>query len=458
MPDLLIVGAGPAGLAAAIQAGELGLDTVVVDENTTAGGQFYRQYPESFQEPASPRDPQRERGRQVISRARRAAEFRLGASVWGIDGPDVWLDQGGEPDLVRSHCTLLATGAHDRPTPFPGWTLPGVITAGAAQTLVKGQAVKPGSRAVVAGSGPFLLTVAAHLVAAGVRVVEVVEAATLHEGLRLLPRTLPYPARYVELSRYLTPLLRHGARFTRGCVVAAAEGRDHVERVELEPLRGGPRRTRSVGVDLLCVGYGFSAPTDLARLAGCSLRWDTGMAQPVPRHDRWQATSVPGLLVAGEACGLGGASVSALEGQIAAIGAARQLARLSDPEAARLARPLWARLRRARGFARVLTDAFPHRLQLAELPTDDTIVCRCQNVRWGTVRKAVEEGAHDLNEVKTSTRCGMGWCQGRICGAALPDLITSRVDPGFDHSAVFTARPPFRPVRASTLARALPRR
>jgi NADPH-dependent 2,4-dienoyl-CoA reductase/sulfur reductase-like enzyme len=454
MPDLVIVGAGPAGLAAAIRASELGLESLVVDESSTAGGQYYRQKPPSFGARRNHRDRQQERGAELIARAHRGAAFRLGASVWAIDTARVWLDEQGSTDAVSAPCILLATGAHDRPTPFPGWTLPGVLTAGGAQALVKGQALKPGSLAVVAGSGPFLLTVAAHLVAAGVTVREVVEAATIRESLPLVPRTLAHPARYLELGRYLAPLVHHGVKLTRGYLIASAEGSERLERVHLEPARPGPARFRSIDVDLLCVGYGFSASTELARLAGCELSWDSGLDQTVPRCDEWQATSVPGLFVAGEACGLGGATVAELQGHVAAIGVARHLGRLSCSDASRLAAPLHHRLERARGFVGLLTRAFPARHRISEMATDETIVCRCQNVPWGTIRDAVQAGARDLNEVKTSTRCGMGWCQGRICGAALPALLRGRVDPAFDLITSFTARPPLRPLPVSTLAQA----
>jgi D-hydroxyproline dehydrogenase subunit alpha len=453
VPDLVIVGAGPAGLAAAVRAGELGLSVLVADENVTAGGQYYRQQPEPFSRSGSS-DPQQERGRRLIESARQVATLRLATSVWGIGQGSLWLDHGSQPEQVAAPCTLLATGAYDRPTPFPGWTLPGVISAGAAQTLVKGQALRPGSRALVAGSGPFLLTVAAHLVKAGVTVTELVEATTVRESLGLLPRTAAYPGRYLELVGYLAPLAAARVHLRQGYVVAAAEGDRRLERVRLEPRRGRSGQARTVEADLLCVGYGFSASTELARLAGCELRWDRGLAQPVPGYDDWQATSVAGLFVAGEACGFGGAQVAELEGQVAAIGAARYLGRLSDADAARLADPLRRNLRRARRFGDLLTRTFPAQRRLLDMVSDETLICRCQNVSFGPIARAVQDGARDLNEIKTSTRCGMGWCQGRICGAILPTLLHERVDPAFDVSTPFTTRLPLRPVRVSAMARA----
>lgn len=453
MFDLVIVGAGPAGLAAAVRAGELGLSVLIADENVTAGGQYYRQPPEPFSWAGSG-DPQQERGRRLIESARQTATLRLATSVWGIGQECLWLDQDGRTEQVVAPCTLLATGAYDRPTPFPGWTLPGVITAGAAQTLVKGQGLRPGSRAVVAGSGPFLLTVAAHLVKAGVSVAELVEATTIRESLKVMPRSAAYPGRYLELVGYLAQLAAARVRLRRGYVVAAAEGGQRLQRVRLEPGQSGSGRDRTVEADLLCVGYGFAASTELARLAGCHLRWDPGLAQPVPSYNDWQETSVAGLFLAGEACGFGSAQLAELQGQLAAIGAARYLGCLSDADAAQLASPLRRSLRRARRFSDLLTRTFPARRRLLDMVSDQTLICRCQNVSFGSLRRAVQEGARDLNEVKTSTRCGMGWCQGRICGAALPALLHELVDPAFDASIPFTARPPLRPLSVSAMARA----
>lgn len=464
MIDLLVVGAGPGGLAGAARAGELGLRAVVVDENLEAGGQYYRQ-------PALegvPLDRRQRKGRAAIERAAAAAELRLGCCVYGLDATDgrrrVWLDHSGVADLVEPRAILLATGAFDTPVAFPGWTLPGVVSAGAAQVLVKGQRVRPGRRAVVAGTGPFLFVIAAALRHAGVEVVEVVEATSIRRSVRHLPGSLRHPGRYAELAGYGFPLVASGVRIRRGEIVAAAEGADRLEAVTLRRRTGrdgppaaagddGPpaARERVVEADLLCVGYGFSASTELARLADCELGWDEGLGQAVPAFDRWQATSAPGVFVAGEACGLGGAEMAAAEGELAAIGAARYLGRVSDADGERIARPIWRRLRGLRSFAALLPSLFPRPPELTGLAAGDTIVCRCQNVRLGGVLEAVDRSASaNVNELKTTTRCGQGWCQGRICGTLLPPVVAAR-RPGFDANSLFTPRTPIRPVQLAAL-------
>ena len=455
MPDLLIVGAGPAGLSATTKAGQLGLDCLVVDENTSAGGQYYRQPPVAW---ANDRPSDRLlRGRAKIERATAAATFRLGCAVYGIDAEHrIWLDQDGSVERVEPACVLLATGAYDRPVAFPGWTLPGVMSAGSAQALIKSQQVRPGARAVVAGSGPFLYVVALELLHAGVHVIEVIEAATVRSAVPFLPDSMRYPARLAELVGYALPLLRAGVRIRRGAMISSAGGDQRLEEVRVRPVRSGandPPRERVIDADLLCVGYGFVASTELARLAGCTLAWDRGLQQNVPAYDEWQATSADGVFVAGEASGLGGAPVAECEGELAAIGVARHLGRISDAGAQRMAEPIRSRLRRLRRFASLLPRLFPAPPELAELARPETIVCRCQNVTFERALEAVTHaGATTLNEVKTTTRCGMGWCQGRICGGLLPSLLAQRAGTGFDPASGFTARNPVRPVQVSSLA------
>jgi NAD(P)H-nitrite reductase large subunit len=430
---------------------------VAVDENAQAGGQYYRQ-PDL---PGARPDARQRRGRVEIERASAVAELRLGCSAFGLDGAGgglrLWLDDGGVVTPVEPRAIVLATGAFDTPVAFPGWTLPGVVSAGAAQALIKSQRIRPGRRAVVAGSGPFLLVVANALRQAGVRVVEVVEAASVRDSVPFLPASLRHARRYAELSRLVLPLAGSGVPIRLGNVVVEAEGDEHLEAVRLRQRTAHGRRRevpreRIIEADLLCVGYGFSASTELARLAGAALTHDRGLRQSVPVYDEWQATTRSGVFVAGEACGLGGAEVAAAEGELAAIGAVRYLGRLSEEDATDAAAAARRRLGTLRDFASLLARLFPEPSELAMLADDETIVCRCEGVALHQVLAAIDEsGARSLNEIKTITRCGQGWCQGRICGALLPRAIGARRR-SFDGDALFTARNPLRPITLGAIA------
>lgn len=455
MIDLLVVGAGPAGLAAARTAGQLGLRVVVADESAEAGGQYYRQ-------PAlrgAPLDGRQARGRLAIDGARDVADLRLGCAVVALDptpaGLRAWLACDGALEWLKPHAILLATGAYDTPVAFPGWTLPGVMSAGAAQAMVKGQLVRPGRRAVVAGSGPFVFAVADVLRHGGVRVAEVVEAATLRRAAPYLPSSVRHARRYRELAAYVLPLVASGTAIRSGEVIASAEGGERLESVRLRRRPGRAPDTgseRVVDADLLCIGYGFSASTELARMAGAAMTIDPGLGQPVPAADSWQATSRPGLFIAGEAGGLGGAEVAEAEGELAAIGAARHTGLIDERLAQQSASRVRPRLDALRHFAALLPRIFPRPEELGLLADATTIVCRCENVSLATVLTAVDQGdAASLNELKAATRCGQGWCQGRVCGALLPGVIEPRRG-GFDIASQYTARMPIRPVSLAAVS------
>ncbi|WP_406431872.1 NAD(P)/FAD-dependent oxidoreductase [Streptomyces sp. NBC_00631] len=456
-PRLAVIGAGPAGLAAALAAAGHGLRVTLIDAAPEAGGQFYRQ-PAAGLRALRPqalhhrwRDWERLRAgldRQLtagrvthlrdhhvwcVTRGRRS-----GFTVHALLGPEQ-----EQPVEVRADAVLLATGGYERVLPFPGWTLPGVVTAGGAQAMLKGGLVLPGRTAVVAGTGPLLLPVAAGLAAVGARVAALVDSADPRAFVRRSPALAAQPAKLAEGALYAARLLRHGVRPLVHHTVVEAHGDQRLEAVTVAALdatgRVRPGTRRRIGCDTLAVGHGMLAHTDLAEGLGCRI---DGAAVHV---DDEQRTDVPGVWAAGEATGIGGAELALAEGHVAGRSAA---ARLSgrEPDA-----PGWARAARVRAglrrFAAAMDDVYAPPAHWAEQVTDDTVVCRCEEVTGGAVRRAVTElGAGDVRTVKLLTRAGMGWCQGRMCGPAVAGLA------GCPETA---ARRPFaRPVPLGVLARA----
>ncbi|WP_031014750.1 NAD(P)/FAD-dependent oxidoreductase [Streptomyces sp. NRRL F-5727] len=425
--DLAIVGAGPAGLAAAVTAAALGRSVTLLDAGARPGGQYYR-HPEPALGAVRPQALHHDwaafAGREAELRAyERAGRIRYLAEhqVWSVTGAGAdWTvhsrtdEEAGRP--VRARAVLLATGAYERQLPFPGWTLPGVVGAGGAQAMLKSGLVLPGRRVVVAGSGPLLLAVAASLAAAGARVPAVVEAAGYGPYARHTGTLLRNPAKLAEGARYGGALLRHQVRPLLRHAVVEAHGTDRVEAVTVARLdrdwRPVPGTARRIPCDALAVGHGLVPELSLATALGCATRTaaDGTVALVLTPGLR---TSVPGVWAAGETGGVGGAQLALTEGEIAA----HAIAGRAVPAA--LAR----RRARLRAFADAMGAAHRPGAGWTGWLREETAVCRCEEVPAGRVREAVEElGATDARTVKLLTRAGMGWCQGRMCGPAVAAL------------------------------------
>ena len=457
---LIVVGGGPAGIAAATEAARAGLRCLIVDEAPALGGQIYRQPPGEFRIPDARRlgrDHRRgERLRAELAAAGDRVEVRSGTSVVDIvDGRTVvCVGPGAALRSLPAERLVLATGAYDRPVPFPGWTLPGVLTAGGAQTLLKTMRIRPGERALVSGTGPLLLVVAGQLHQAGVRVVAVLDAG----GSAYTPRTLARAWRQVGLlrdgARYRLALARAGIPVRYHHSVFAAYGEGAVEVVEYGPVGPGDwrpiqQRERFAEVDLLVVGYGFVPNVELSELAGCRTEYVPALGGWVPVRDESMQTTVPGVFAVGDGAGVAGALVAVEEGRLAGIAAAEQAGMLSAADAGHRRRRPQRRLRALAPVRDALDALSAIRPGLSELATDETLLCRCEEVTRAQVCDAVAQGAGDLQAVKLLTRLGMGACQGRNCAPSTAGLLgcapgaAGRINP----------RPPVRPVTLATLAR-----
>lgn len=408
--DVAVVGAGPAGIAAACCAAEAGRRVLLLDQSLRPGGQIWR-HTTSAQLPAPARRWLDRLGRHS------AVEALAEASVVSVaPGFSLTIEQHGRPLLVRAGSVILATGARERFLPFPGWTLPGVVGVGGAQALLKAGAAVAGKRVVLAGSGPLLLPVAAALVKAGARVATIAEQAPAAAVLSFARGLWREPAKAVQAVRYRAAF--PGARYRLGSWAVKAEGDDCVREVTLTD----GRRSWSEACDLLCTGFGLVPNTELARLAGAAV---AGGAVVV---DERQETGVPGLYCAGEPTGIGGVELSLLEGEIAGLAAAGRTG-----EAARLL----PRCERQRAFARRLEAAFAPREELRSMAEENTIVCRCEDVVLGKLC-----AGWTSRQAKLYTRAGMGACQGRVCGPALEFLFGWEPD---------TVRAPIAPAAINTL-------
>jgi NADPH-dependent 2,4-dienoyl-CoA reductase/sulfur reductase-like enzyme len=464
---VLVIGAGPAGLAAALAARAAGAAVTVLDSADQLGGQFWRHLPES--RPAANErilhhgwDTFRSISRALIEDE--GCRILTSAQVWAIELRD---DAAGtvhvvigEPDgagrdrlMLHPDTIVLATGAHDRTLPFPGWDLPGVFTGGAAQALAKGERLAVGERVVVAGAGPFLLPVAASLAATGSRVLGVYEANRLPALLRgWLPRfwqLFPATSKGAELAGYVAGQLRNRIPYRLGTAVIAAHGTDRVEAVTVASVRADwspiPGTEKRMAVDAVCVSHGFAPRLELAIAAGCSLTADRFV-----RVDAGQQTSVPGVFAAGETTGIGGVDLALAEGAIAGHVAAGGAAGDADLARARRKRTTF------RGFARRIEAAHGIRAGWPAMLTEETIVCRCEEVSYGTLCSTADStSSHSLRALKLSTRAGLGICQGRICGRTVEALLGARAG-GLTDGSSTDRRPIAAPIRLGELAAGAP--
>jgi NADPH-dependent 2,4-dienoyl-CoA reductase/sulfur reductase-like enzyme len=439
--DVVVVGAGPAGLASATAAGTRGASVALVDAGVAPGGQYWRH-------PATARLGRVEtQGVDEESLAhlhhglrdyRRLVDLLAGHvdagttrylsqhHVWTIERDDDGfavhaVDRSGPSERaveVRGRRLVLAPGAYDRQVPFPGWTLPGVMTAGGAQALLKGNGVVAGARVVVAGTGPFLLPVAAGLAKAGADVVGVHEAASARAWLRHTGAVLRNANKLGEGLGYARALARHKVPVKSRSVLVAAHGGERLTAVTVARAgRDGvvPGTEQLIECDTLAVGWGFTPQLELPLELGCETRVDTDGSLVCVVDDDQQG-SVPGVFVAGEAGGVGGAVLALVEGAIA--GAAASGVPVRD-----------ARLKRQRSalrwFAAAMHTAHPVPSGWTARLTDDTIVCRCEEVSAARLLAAVGAGASDARAAKLMARPGMGWCQGRVCGYATTCLTAA---------------------------------
>ncbi len=410
--DILVVGAGPAGIAAAVNAAAAGRRVGLVDDNPSPGGQIWRSGA-----------PLPTAARRWFARLDASSLIRL--QGWHIfDSPHrgvLRAERGSEwRDLHYEHL-ILATGARERFLPFPGWTLPNVMGAGGLDAMVRGGLPIAGKRVVVAGTGPLLLAVAAQVSRRGARVVAVCEQAPLRRFMPFAAVLLSQPGKMLQGIAYGMASCR--ARFHAGCWPVAAHGSEKLESVTLQR----DSKTWNIPCDFLACGYHLVPNLELPALVGC--RIEDGFVAT----DMLQRTSVAGVFCAGEPTGIGGVEVALLEGEIAGLAAAGRTAE---------AEKLIQHRKRQQGFVHALRAASVLDPQLRKLASDATLVCRCEDVPLGLLRDHA-----NWRDARLHTRCGMGPCQGRICGAAAEFLFGWSTAPS--PSAI---RPPLFPARVSSLS------
>ena len=453
--DLAIICAGPAGMAAAIEAAGLNLSVAVLDEQLEPGGQIYRGVEKLLAtraQHASILGDDYLRGAELVKKFRAAAvDYRPGSEVWAASsGEGVFYRTQGASGHVRARQILVATGAMERPFPVPGWTLPGVLTCGAAQTAFKASGLVPQGRVIVAGAGPLLLLLVAQLVRAGVRPAAVLETTyNIRAALKHAFAFTNAPDYFRKGIALLRELRHAGVRVERSIDALRIEGEGRVQRVEYE--RRGKRYRQEADVVLL--HHGVVPNGNLAWSMRARHVWDDRQRSFRPHVDRWGRSSVANLLIAGDSGGIVGAIASEYGGRIAALAVAEACGRIGASERDERATYLRAEYDKhvaARPFLDVLYR--PARRWLAP-QAPETVVCRCEEVTAGSIREIL--AAHNCpgpNQLKAFTRCGMGPCQGRLCGLTVMELLAEcrHAPPG--DIGYYRIRSPIKPVTLGELA------
>jgi D-hydroxyproline dehydrogenase subunit alpha len=456
--EVMIVGGGPGGLSAALAAAQTGANVTLIDMYRTPGGQYYR-------EKALP-GPGKVSGRQLRSKRLRKEVLEAGVRiltetvVWGTFGGKVLALQGKDsPTSIESETIIIATGTTERAIAFPGWTLQGVMTAGAAQTMLY-HGVLPGKKPLFVGTGPLQLIVAAEAAKSGARVVSVLEAMTA------LPSTSELVAgmwgQWSRLTEGLTSYLTLGVRgmlIRMGWGIVAAKGDGQVEEAIIGRVDSNwrmiPGTEKTIACDSICLGYGFVPSNALLSLLGVDLEFRPELGGEVPKRDALMQTNIPGVYAVGDCAGVGGGPMALLEGQIAGISAAARAGHNSYNAEALLLK-LWPALVHERRFQRLYSSLFTPRPGIYELVMDDTLLCRCEEVTAAEVRRAIKLGANTDNEVKAVTRCGMGNCEGRVCSQILANFVARETNSSLNNVGLLRPRPPLYPLSIDQLCSSTP--
>jgi NADPH-dependent 2,4-dienoyl-CoA reductase/sulfur reductase-like enzyme len=454
--DAIVIGAGPAGMSAASRLAEGGAQVLLVDEQAEPGGQIYRAVERNRSETTLTRALGAEylRGETLVTRLRASgAVLMLATGVWRVDASAaiaaVWTRRDGVLARHEARHIVVATGAIERPVPVEGWTLPGVMSVGGLQILLKSSGLVPEGRVVLAGTGPLFYLYARQCLDVGVTGLVLLDTAPAENrwpSLRSLPGAFRGEGwRYLAKGAGLMTAVRRGAKLHSGVRELRILGNGRAERVAFHDGRGW----HEILCDLVALHEGVISNAQMTRAIGCAHDWDERAASFRPRRDEAGETSVPAVFVAGDAGGIVGARASECEGERVALALLTRLGRL-DPAAAVKADAVLVREREAHLAVRPFLDRLyrPRR----ELPVGETVVCRCEGLTAADIRAAAAQGSLGPDQLKAYSRAGMGPCKGQMCGVTVAGLLADAQGLTSADIGLYHARPPLRPVRIGELA------
>lgn len=451
--DLFIVGAGPAGMNAAVEARRHGLTVMLADDQPAPGGQIWRAVEQAADGPLGRilGDEYRQ-GAQTVSDFRACgADYLPLSQVWQIEeGWHVYLTTDEQARIVKAKNVLLATGAQERPAPFPGWTLPGVMTVGAAQILLKTSGQVPEEPVWVAGSGPLVLIYIKQLLEAGGRVAGWLNTAperNWQRGIAHLPGAL---ASWRDLKKgygWMQAIRKAGVPIHEQITDLRAHGEGRL--TELSFQSGG--KEHRVPADVLLIHEGVVPSIHMSRSLYCEMTWLSGQQCFAPKVNEWGMSSQDGIYIAGDGAGIAGAKAAGLRGRIAGLAVSMRAGRISGEAAQQRAADWRSELQRELSLRPLLEAMYPPR-ESVKRPSDETIVCRCEELTAGDIRKAAKLGRPGPNQIKAYTRAGMGPCQGRQCGYTIANILAEEQQRPVSEVGFYRIRPPLKPLTLGELA------
>lgn len=454
--DAIVIGAGPAGMTAAATLSEGGARTLVIDEQPAPGGQVYRAVERNAGNAAllAVLGADYASGAVLATRLRAsAAELRFDTSAWRIDADGtVWTKTDGKVERLQARTLVIASGAMERPVPVPGWTLPGVMTIGALQIMLKDAGLRPSGRLVLAGCGPLFYLFAVQCLEAGISdlvLLDTTERANLIPALRHLPKAVfgHGPAYLSKGLRLMAALRRRGVKIHRRVSSLRIEGE---ERASAVSFRAGTRSLR-IDLDLIALHEGVIPSQQVARSIGCAHRWDEGQQCFLPVLDPMGESSIGGVFIAGDGSGIIGAAASAEAGTLCALAILKRLGRMTDAEFASR-KTAARRALDAQLTVRPFLDRLYRPRHEVLAPSDAVVVCRCEMVRAGAIRDVVRQGCLGPNQTKAFLRSGMGPCQGRMCGPTVSAIVARETGQTLDATGYYRVRAPLKPVTIGDLA------
>lgn len=456
--DAIVIGSGPAGMACGTELADKGLEVAVLDEQASPGGQIYRNITGSLPAQREILGADYNEGLELVQKFESAPiDYLPQTRVWqAADNGDVCCSRDGASRKINAPNLVLCTGAMERPVPFPGWTLPGVMTCGGMSNLFKDSGLVPSEPVVIAGSGPFVWLVAEHLLALDAPIEAILDTAPLKQLFPAMKHAAGAVKRYDFMMKGVKLIadVYFAARKKKVPIYRSVKELRALGKKKLEQVHAvSGSKQISFQVSTLLVSEGIIPNTNLFRQVGCSHTWDSVQRYWHPTVCADGQTDLSLVYVAGDGGFVHGAKSAEYKGRITALHIAKEMRRISKIEHQELVASVREMLSKDLAPRPFIDAMYAPRKDLFSVE-DNTIICRCEGVTAGRIRGLVRDGQHDHNEIKAMIRCGMGPCQGRMCSSAVLELIAEGL--GLDPAAIrqHRLRPPIKPVSLQELANA----